>query len=363
MKKCRKRLTIDRQPVLPVTSPPHAKQLREIPSLPIGTKIKSFTIKKANYSPLNNSPNLSTLVKLPYIAPTPTFRLEVFANRLLNKSLSFYADNYLYPIEVIPEVKSISSSSSKRFWWHWLLFISSAILMMPWLWQNSSEARNLLERAKIYLELNAQQAQEIPDSGRVYLQDNQASQFNRAISQAREIEPDAPFYEDAQDDILRWSRVILDIAQGRATQGDFAGAIAAAKLVPQDEVSVDFLARQATKSIEYWKLRAKQQNQNQYSLQEAKKLIIPSLASSYSQAIGVLRNISPGGKQYQEAQDLMERWSREIYLIANYRASQGNYEQAIAAASLVPKDSPYYQGARTAIIKWRQSLQIQARRE
>lgn len=363
MRNCRTRLTINQQPVLPVTNPPCQKLLREIPSVPIGTKIKSFEIKKANCSSQINSGSLTALVKLPNIDPTPSLNLDIFANRLLAKSLSFYAYNYLYSYRVIPPVKSISSSSSKRFWWRWLLFIGSAILMLPCLSQTSSQARNFLGRAKIYLELNAQQAKYLPDSGRVYLQNSQASGFNQAIGQARDIQPDSPFYEDAQGDILRWSKVILDIAQGRASQGDLAGAIAAAKLIPQDEPSVDFLARQATNSIEHWKLRAKQQNLDQYSLEEAQKLIIPTQASSYSQAIGVLRQISPGGKEYQQAQSLIEQWSREIYLIANYRASRGDFERAIKAANLVPKDSPYYQGARNAMIKWRQSLQLQASME
>lgn len=353
------RLTIDREPVLPFIRNSVMQQLREIPSLPIGRKVKSFKIKQANSSPRNNQKNSSELVKLPNIKSTPTINLDIFANRLLTKSLGFYAYNYLYPYQIVSQIEH-KTSSSKRFWWHWLLFISSVILFLPWLSYNSSQARNLLGRAKIYLELNAQQTQEIPESGNVYLQDNQASHFNRAIRQARTIEPNSPFYEDAREDLLRWSKVILDIARGRASQGDLAGAIAAAKLIPQDEPSIDFVSRQAKVSIEHWTKRANQQNLNEYSLEEAKKLISPRVASSYSQAIGVLRQISPGTEEYQEAQKLIEEWSKEIYLIANYRAARGNFKQAIEAASLVPKDSLYYQGAENAMIKWKQFLKLQA---
>lgn len=348
-----------RQPVLPFAHPSGFQKLREIPSVPIGTKLKLFQIKRANCLSGSNSENLAALVKLPYIASKPPLNLDIFSNRFLDKSLGFYAYNYLYPYKVVSQIKK-TSSSSKRFWWHWLLFISSFILFLPWLSYNSTQARNLLGRAKVYLELNAEQAKEIPDSGRMYLQDNQASQFNQAIRQARVIEPDSPFYEDAKEDIWRWSKVILDIAQGRASQGDLAGAIAAAQLIPQDEPSVDFLSRQATKSIDNWRERAKQQNLDRYSLEEAQKLIAPTQASSYSKAIGVLRNISPGTKEYQEAQNLIEQWSREIYMIANYRAAKGNFKQAIEAANLVPKDSIYYHGAENAMIRWKQTLQLQA---
>ena len=348
---------IDRQPVLPFTSPPPIKKLKEISSLPIGSKMKSFQIKKANHSPQIKSQNSGAIVKLPSFAPKQSLTLDIFTDRIIIKSINFYLQNYAYPDRVIPTAEKVTSSSP-RFWWHLLLSIGSIILLLPLLLQTSSQARNLLERAKIYLELDAPQAAILPRSGRYHLENNQASPFNRAIRQARTIKPNSLFYEDARADIIRWSEVILDIAQGRASQGDFAGAIAAAKLIPQDEPSVEFIARQATTSIEYWQLRAKNQNLNQSSLAEAKRLIDPTQASSYSQAIEVLRQIPPGAKEYQEAQNLIEQWSRQIYLIANYRASKGDFASAIEAGILVPKDSPYYQGSKNAIINWKKSMPI-----
>ena len=353
MQNCGAILKINRQPVLPFISPPLMKQLQEISSMPIGTKIKSFQIKRVSSS--STSPNSRATVKLPNFTQTPSLSLDIFADRVISKSISFYLQSYTYSDRVVPTAENISSST-KRFWWNLLLSIGTIILFIPFLLQTSSQARDLLERAKIYLELDSPEAVSIPNSGKHHLQDNQASHFNRAIRQARTIEPYSPFYEDAKLDIIRWSEVILDIAQGRASRGDFNGAIAAAKLIPQDEASVHFIAQQATKSSEHWQRRARQQNINRSSLEEAKKLINPTQASSYSQAIGVLRRIVPGGQGYQEAQSLIEQWSRQIYLIANYRASKGNYAQAIEAANLVPKDSPYYQGARNAMIKWRKFM-------
>ena len=348
---------INQQPVLPFTSSPPLKKLKEISSLPIGTKIKSFQIKKANYSPQINVHNSRAIVKLPNFAHQQSLSLDIFTDRVLVKSISFYLQNYTYPNRLIPTAERVSSST-KRFWCHLLLTLGSLILLVPFLLQTSSQARNLLERAKIYLEIDSPQAVSIPNTGRHHLQDNQASPFNQAIRQARSIKPNSIFYQDAKADIIRWSEVILDIAQGRASRGDFTGAISAAKLIPQDETSVDFIAQQATKSIQHWQLRAKQQTINQYSLEEAKRSIDPAQASSYSQAISILRKITPGAKEYQEAQSLIEQWSRQIYLIANYRASKGNFAQAIEAAALVPKDSPYYQGAKNAMIKWRKSMPV-----
>ena len=356
MQNCGAILNIDRQPVLPFISPPLMKQLKEISSMPIGTKIKSFQIKRVSSS--STSSNSGATIKLPNFPPTQSFSLDIFTDRVISKSISFYLQGYTYSQRVIPTTEKVTCST-KRFWWHLFLSIGSIILLFPLLLQTSSQARNLLERAKIYLELDSPEAVTIPNSGRAQLQNNQASHFNRAIGQARKIQPYSPFYEDAKLDIIRWSEVILDIAQGRASRGDFNGAIAAAKLIPQDEASVHFIAQQATKSIGHWQLRARQQKINQYALTEAKKLINPTQASSYSQAISVLRQIAPGVQEYQEAQSLIEQWSRQIYLIANYRASKGNYAQAIEAATLVPKDSPYYQGAKNAMIKWRKSMPVE----
>ncbi|MGB6016261.1 MAG: caspase family protein, partial [Nodosilinea sp.] len=65
-----------------------------------------------------------------------------------------------------------------------------------------------------------------------------ASLFNDAIEQARQVPADDPAYNQAQADIARWSRVIVDLAEGRAGSGDLDGAISAARLVPEDQGEV-----------------------------------------------------------------------------------------------------------------------------
>lgn len=350
-------LSINQQPVLPLTELPYVKKLTEIASMPMGAKMKSFQIRKANSLSKVNSQSSRAKIDLPNFAQAQSLTLDIFTNRVFAKSLNFYAQGYT-PSSICTPISNKATSSHKRFWWHWLLLIGSTILLLPFLLQTSSQARDLLERAKIYLELDSSQAMILPNSGRHHLQDNQASFFNRAIGQARTIKPNSPFYPDAKVDIIRWSEVILDIAQGRASQKNFAGAISAARLIPQDEPSVNFIAQQATKSIERWERRAREQKIEQYSLEEAKKLIHPTQASSYSQAITIVRQITPEMEGYQEAQTLTKQWSRQIYLIANYRASKGDFKRAIAAATLVPKDSPYYNGARNAIVKWKEFVSV-----
>ena len=202
--------------------------------------------------------------------------------------------------------------------------------------------RDPLENVKIYTNLNSQQVDYLPNSGKIYLENNQASTFNRAIGEAREIQPGSPFFQQAQADITRWSEVILDIAYGRASEGDLTGAIAAAKLMPQGDSLIKSLAQETAEAIESWQLRARKQNLYQNYLIHAKASIKPGQASSYNKAIGILQKINSEVEEYSEAQELIKQWNKQIYLIANRRAANGDLKQAAAAAALLPKNSPYY---------------------
>jgi hypothetical protein len=193
--------------------------------------------------------------------------------------------------------------------------------------------------------------QEALDQARRLLRPNQASLFNKAIVQARQVKPGDPLYQQARQDIRRWSGVILDLAQGRANAGNFGGAIAAAQLVPKDDRSVYAKAQQ---TINQWKVRSIQQQQNKSIIQAAKQQIQPNQASSYSRALTTLRPILPDQPGYMEAQQLTTQWSRTIYLIAQSRAARGKLQEAIESASLVPAGTPSSDAAKVAIAKWQQ---------
>lgn len=184
------------------------------------------------------------------------------------------------------------------------------------------------------------------------IQPNQASLFSQAITVARKVQPGDPLYEEAQENIGRWILVILDLAEGRAKQGNFQAAIAAAQLVPKDNPS---LYTKAQKQIEQWQVLFKQQQKNQAIIQAARQEVERYQASSYNRAISILRQVPPAQPGYIEAQELISQASRTIYLIANSRAARGNFEQGIETAALVPKDTPNYQDAQKAIARWRKS--------
>lgn len=322
------------QPVLPLTGLLGQQPARTIALLPIGTKIKSFKIEHQNS---DNSPPARRLnIDLPNFAD-----LRSYSDSNSNQTV--------FPLQITESQCSLRTV--KRFWWHWLLSTSKKLsfLVLLILFQSSSQATNLLEKVRIYIDLNSYEAVTLPTNSKIYLSNSQASPFNRAIKQASEIEVNSPFYAEAQENVNRWSRIILDIAQGRAERGDFAGAIAAVELIPQHSPATALITQEATKAVHEWQRIVKEQNLYQDFLTEAKTSIDPNLASSYNQGIGILQQIAPGAKEYLEAQNLIRHWNRQIYLIVQNRIEQGNFKQAVEAAVLISHDSIYYQLAKDEI--------------
>lgn len=186
------------------------------------------------------------------------------------------------------------------------------------------------------------------------LRSNQASSFSQAIAAARAIKPGDPLHREAQTQINRWSRVILDIAEARAVRGDFVGAIAAARLVPTDVPEVYRLAQTAIKT---WQSQITVAQKNRQAIANAQELIVPFQASSYSRAIHTLKlSVKPKDPLYREARNLQDQWSRTIYLLANSRAAKKQFKLAVETAKLVPADSPTYKPAQGAIAKWQKSV-------
>ena len=334
MQDCEATFGTDRPPVLPLVDLLNRQETEKIPLLPIGAKIKSFKIDFHSRNEDLMAIELPSFAALCCYAPNPN------GDRTSIK-----------PFNSLSVRLEASIQAAKRFWCHWFLLTSKriSILVLFILFQSSTQANNILENAKIYIDLNSSATTTLPPSSRAYLQDSQASPFNRAIAQAQKIESDSPFYVEAQEDIHRWSETILDIAIGRAGEQDYAGAIAAARLVPQNDSSTKLIAQQANEAVENWQLKAERNDLYQSYLNQAKMSVDPNRASSYNRAIGMLQKIAPGAKEYEEAQNLIDRWNEQIYLIAKDRANRGDFMQATAAATLVSQDSQYYQLARETI--------------
>ncbi|MDZ8051768.1 MAG: caspase domain-containing protein [Aulosira sp. ZfuVER01] len=186
------------------------------------------------------------------------------------------------------------------------------------------------------------------DLAKMSLRETQASDLSLAIATARKIQAGEPLYEQAQEDIKIWSRMILDLAEGRAQQRQYASAVAAAQLITKDEP----LYPKAQALINQWRLEAKQYVTNKTLLDAANALIKPGQASTYNRAIEVAKKVPPGQPGFDTAQKSINKWSDKILDIAKNRAVQGELNTAIETAALVPEMTSAYEDAQEAIQKW-----------
>ena len=191
-------------------------------------------------------------------------------------------------------------------------------------------------------------SQAVLDLAKMSLRETQASDLSQAIATASKIQPGEPLYEQAQDNIKIWSRMILDLAEGRAKQKQYTNAIAAAQLVSPNQA----LYPQAQAAISQWQLEAQQYVGNQTVLDAAQSLIRPGQASTYNRAIEVARRVPPGQPGFDSAEKSINEWSAKILELAKSRADQGNIAAAIETATLVPQVTDVYEDAQEAIQQW-----------
>lgn len=215
--------------------------------------------------------------------------------------------------------------------------------------QLRTEAEQALNQARQQNQTILNNARAVLSRSRALNATNQASDFSQAIAQAQRIRPGQPLYQQAQQSIATWSQVILDLAEGRAAQGNLNSAIAAARLVPRDRPEVHSAAQQA---IARWQ----QQQTNQNVLQQARNAIRRNQASSYNRAIAIARQISADQPLHNEAQQLVGEWSQAILDLARSRANQGQLNSAIQTAALVPANTPAHAAAQEAIASWKSRL-------
>jgi hypothetical protein len=85
----------------------------------------------------------------------------------------------------------------------------------------------------------------------------------------------------------------------------------------------------------------------------------PAQAHQFSYAIAEARDIPKDDPRYDQAQKDIDRWGAVILDIAISRAQQGNYEGAVAAGKLVPKDRPQLQKeVQAKMPEWEREAQI-----
>lgn len=167
--------------------------------------------------------------------------------------------------------------------------------------QQTADSIKLMEQANRGL---LSQAKGMLSRAREMTAENQASDFVDAIEVARLIKPNQPLYDDAQQNIDRWSRVILDMAQGRAERGNDGSP--------------------------------------------------PAAAANYNSAIATAFLVPTDRPEiYTRAQQAIAQWSQLIMNLANGSAQAGDLDLAIQTAELIPPNTPIYATAQESIASWR----------
>jgi hypothetical protein len=215
--------------------------------------------------------------------------------------------------------------------------------------QRTEEFTTLLEQAQAGYGRSQLTNEEILNASRAVLQGVPASLFSDAIKQARQVPLGDPFYEQAQQDINRWSQIIIDLADGRAAAGQFDAAISAVQLIPDDRPE---FYQTAQARVARWQ----QQKINRDVLKQSQERLVPDDVSTFENAIRLVRDIPVGYPERPIAEARIEQWSQDILIIARARAAEGRLEDAIAAASRVPEGTTAYEPAQQEIQAWQSQL-------
>lgn len=221
---------------------------------------------------------------------------------------------------------------------------------LTWLNQVPIEQRTeqffaLLDQAQAGYERSQLTNEDVLNSARAIIEPVSPTFFSDAIKRARQVPAGDPYYAQAQQDIDRWSQVIIDLADGRAVAGQYDEAIAAVRLVPDDRGDI---YQTAQARIERWQ----QQKINRDVLKQAQERLIPDNVETFENAIRLVKDIPAGFPERPIAEARIEQWSQDILVIARARAAEGRLEDAIAAAERVPQDTTAYAQAQQEIQTW-----------
>ena len=191
-----------------------------------------------------------------------------------------------------------------------------------------------------------------------------------AILAAQAIDADRPLYQEAQDLINRWKLEIEDVAhlqdaRNLATGGstdDLNAAIASAELIPLGNPRY----QEARQEINQWRNMI-QLREDRPILDQAQSLARGGSISDLRQAISQAQLIGPGRALSDEAQQDIRQWRNRIQRqedqpILSQAIALGNsqnYDAAIQAAQQIGRGRALYQEAQNKISQWRKEIRAQ----
>ena len=191
-----------------------------------------------------------------------------------------------------------------------------------------------------------------------------------AILAAQAIEADRPLYQEAQDLINRWKLEIEDVAHlqdarnlaAGGSSDDLNAAIASAELIPSGNPRY----QEARQEINQWR-NTIQLREDRPILDQAQSLARGGSISDLRQAISQAQLIGPGRALSDEAQQDINQWRNRIQRqedqpILSQAIALGNsqnYDAAIRAAQQIGRGRALYQEAQNKISQWQKEIRAQ----
>lgn len=233
-------------------------------------------------------------------------------------------------------------------------------------------------------------------------------QLESAIALVQSWPKEHPLYPQGQQSIGEWSKAILSFARAKIEAGDLQGALGIVAKIPKtspsypevqeavnswqknwqegqklyDTAQAALKAEDLRKAWDYAQALYKLENvfwsQKRYNeliqqiaverngwrrLEEARELAKEGTPQKFAEAIVLARKIDPQLFAYKKAEEEIVAWSRILLGMANKRLEAKDLPGTIAAASVVPADSPLFpeaqdlmQLARAKAVTWDQSI-------
>lgn len=175
---------------------------------------------------------------------------------------------------------------------------------------------------------------------------NRPEELEAAINLARKIGIKSYARPEAQAEMARWSRRLIEIAKEKFAQGRFAEAISIAGRVPQDTALY-------------------QEAQDWIMLSRAEELAAKEEIREWLEAKRIAGKIGPDSPLFSQSQGKIENWEQNLQdqlqiqfanAIANV-GQPGTFAMASEVAQMVEKERPRRIQAQTKIAHWRKEIQ------
>jgi hypothetical protein len=184
---------------------------------------------------------------------------------------------------------------------------------------------------------------------------NTPNALRSAISEASQIRNNRALSDQAQQKIRTWQRELetqedqptLNEASIRANRGDLQGAVAIARQVNPGRA----LYEQAQERIQIWE----RQIQAEENFRQASQIAQSQDPAALARAIQLARQVPDNTDLSSESRRAANRWSSQLLSIAESQANI-NLSEAIRIAKLIPKNTTAYNNAQIRIQTWERLL-------